>query len=272
MDAISLKQISGLPLFLDDSGRLTFGQDLCIEEILYRRVDELTAVAMTPEECQGNPETAYWMYNGVYLRSDQAALEKIPLRYELTYLPARTLGGEFIKTHGHRHYPEAKSGMQYAEICEVLYGIAHFIFKKSINDQPLVSSVFYIEAYPGEKVLFPPGLDHCTINPADSPLLFSDVIARGVKGDYSYFRKNQGAAYWEVQTASETSFIPNPRYGDVPPIVKRPVHCYPEFSITKEIPLYQAFLETYGRGWEFLLDPGLFRSTFPDLVESFSHP
>jgi oxalate decarboxylase/phosphoglucose isomerase-like protein (cupin superfamily) len=157
--------------------------------------------------------------------------------------------------------------LQYAEICEVLVGVAHFLFQLPKEPPPGVAAVFYIEAHAGEKVLFPPGLDHCTINPADTPLLFSDVVTRGVRGDYSYFKAHQGAAYWEVEGPS---FIPNPSYGDVPPIEMRSVHCYPHLSLTKEQPLYRTFVETRGKGWEFLVDPSLFWSTFPDLIKPFS--
>lgn len=267
MSSISLEKISGIPISLDQAGQLLLDADLLVEETIYRSLDELAVVAMQPETCRGIHIPAYWMFNGVCHQSDHFILSQLPLRYELTYLPARRLGSEFIKTHGHRHFPEAKSGLQYAEICEVLFGTAHFLFQLPRESPPGVAAVFYIEAHPGDKVLFPPGLDHCTINPSDAPLLFSDVVARGVRGDYSYFKEHQGAAYWEVEGPA---FIPNPHYGDVPPIEKRPVHCYPQLNLTNETPLYQAFVETQGKDWQFLTDPSLFWSTFPDLIESFS--
>ncbi len=79
--------------------------------------------------------------------------------------------------------------MDYAEVCEVLAGTAHFLFQTLDVAGPDATMAFYVEAQAGDKVLVPPGFDHCTINPGPEPLLFSDVIALGVTGIYDRFIK-----------------------------------------------------------------------------------
>ena len=267
----NLEIFGGVPISQDDVGGIIFGEDLIVDETKVRRVEELMPVVMEPAICRGNHEIAYWMYNGVYKRQDTEQLVDVPLRYELTYIPPKIIGNEFIKTLGHRHFPEKKSGLQYAEICEVIQGTAHFLFQEPETIGSGVAGVFYMEAVAGDKVVFPPGLDHCTINPSFEPLLFSDVIAFGVNADYSPFKRYQGASYYEISKNGSAIFSPNPNYERVPPIIKLPVIEYPHLNLTRGKPLYQSFLETKGDAWQFLLDPSLCWPAFPELEKAFMH-
>lgn len=264
---MNLEHISGLPLSLDEDGQIVFGPDVVVDEIKARPLNALTPVALEPDRCRGKQEAAYHMYNGVYRQSDAERLADVPLRYELTLIPPRRMGREFVKTLGHRHCPEPKSGIDYAEVCEVLIGTAHFLFQTLDveEEKPSASMAFYVEAQPGDKVLMPPGFDHCTINPGPEPLLFSDVIALGVSGIYDRFKASRGAAYLEVAEDGEPRFIPNPAYQAVPPLNKVAPKRYPELHLTDEEPLYTAFIQNRGENWPFLTDPRRFWSTFPDL-------
>ena len=264
-----LSSVSGLPMALDDAGQLVLGPGVVVEETKARQLDELAQVAMDPKTCRGSDEVAYYMYNGVYLKSDAARLAGVPLRYELTLIPPRRIGREFVKTLGHRHCPEPRSGLDYAEVCEVLAGTAHFIFQTLDVAGPDASAAFYVEARAGDKVLVPPGLDHCTINPGPGPLLFSDVIALGVTGIYDRFKATRGAAYLEVDEDG-ARFIPNPTYRGVPPLQRLEPAEYPSLRLTRAEPLYTAFVHSKGEGWTFLTNPALFWPTFPDLKVAFS--
>ena len=266
---IDLERISGVPMELDDSGQLTFDPDIVVDEFKVRLLDELTDVAMEPEVCRGSAEVAYYMYNGVFHRDDQPLLNDVPMRYELTLIPPRLMGREFVKTFGHLHSPEPKSGIDYAEVCEVLVGTAHFIFQTLDVAGPAASAAFYAEAQVGQKVLLPPGFDHCTINPGPEPLLFSDVITLGVSGIYDRFRTTRGAVYLEVANGGEPQFIVNPTYQDVPPLEKIELRDYPHLHLTTDEPLYTAFIQGRGENWPFLSDPRRFWPTFPDLEAVF---
>ena len=264
-----LEQICGLPIALDGE-QLDFGAGIVVEEHGIRLLEALEPVVLEPEHCRGIREAAYVMDNGVYRKTDADRLQDVPMRYELTLIPPRQIGREYIKTFGHRHHPEPRSGIDYAEVCEVLVGKAHFIFQTLDLSGPSAPSAFCIEATAGQKVVFPPGFDHCTINPGPEPVLFSDVIARGVSGDYSRFTATRGAAYLEVEEQGAPAFIPNPTYERVAPLQEITPVEYPHLRLTDEEPLYTAFVGTRGELWHFLTDPRLFWSTFPDLKDAFS--
>ena len=281
---LDLENLAGLPLALDDSGLLVFGAGIVIEDHGERLLDALTPVVLEPERTRGSVEVAYYMDNGVYRRADESRLAGVPMRYELTLIPPRQIGREFVKTFGHRHRPEPKSGLDWAEVCEVLVGTAHFLMQTLDLSGPDASVVYLVEAKAGQKVLLPPGFDHCTINPGPEPLLFSDVIARGVSGIYDRFVATRGAAYLEVAEGSLPPpagdlrprkprdlrhFVPNPTYRRVPPLTRVELRDYPHLGLTSQVPLYKAFIESRGQQWSFLTDPTLFYATFPDLRAIF---
>ena len=113
---------------LDEAGLLHLDPGIMVEETRTRRLDELTGVYLDQAACQGS-SAAYFMYNGVFRQADAADLAGLPVRYELTLLPDRRIGREYLKTHGHIHTREPRSGIDYPEICEVLVGKAHFFFQ-----------------------------------------------------------------------------------------------------------------------------------------------
>lgn len=260
----NFESLSGLPISLDDTGQIIFGPDVVVEETKTRLLGDLMPVAMEPDACRGRDDVAYYMYNGVYSRADAGRLEGLPLRYELTLIPARRIGSELVKTFGHLHTIEPRSGLTYAEVCEVLVGTAHFLFQTLDTSGPGASVAFYVEAKAGEKILMPPGLDHCTINPGPGPLVFSDVIALESRGVYDRFRATRGAVYFECADGGG-KFVPNPKYQTVPPLKKKLPSDYPELHLTCDEPLYTAFVQGRGENWPFLVDPSQFWPMFPDL-------
>ncbi len=264
---LDLERQSGLALALGDDGKLVFGADVVVEEHRERLLDALTPVALDPEACRGSQTVAYYMDNGVYRRQDAARLARVPIRYELTLLPAGRMGREYLKTHGHLHSADPRTGLTWAEVCEVVLGTAHFLFQTLDPAGPNAGKAWVVEARAGQKVIFPPDLDHLTINPGPGPLLFSDVIALGVSGDYERFRRSHGAAYVEVEQGGRPEWLANPAYRSVPPLVRVEPRDYPALGLTSGEPLYTAFVCTRGEGWGFLTDPGRFAEAFPELAE-----
>jgi glucose-6-phosphate isomerase len=265
----SLERLSGLPIALDDKGRLVFGEDVVVEDHGERLLGALEGVLLEPDRVRDRGEVAYYMDNGVYLRQHAERLAGVPMRYELTLIPPRRVGREYIKTHGHRHLPDPRTGLEPPEICEVLLGTAHFLFQTLDPAGPSATFALCVEVGPGQKVVFPPGFDHCTINPGPEPVLFSDVVALGVRGDYSRFVAARGAAYLEVEEGGRPVFIPNPAYRALPPLRWAQARQYPALRLTDDVPLYTAFVEGRGAGWEFLNDPRAFWEQFPELKADF---
>jgi glucose-6-phosphate isomerase, archaeal len=266
---LDLSERSGLPISLDDRGLLVFDSDIVVEDHGERPVTALAPVALEPDQATGSTEVGYYMDNGVYHRRDAERLAGVPMRYELTLIPPRRIGREYIKTFGHRHSPEPKSGLDWAEVCEVLVGTAHFLLQTLDLSGPSASVAYLIEARAGQKVLLPPGYDHCTINPGPEPLLFSDVIARGVSGIYDRFVATRGAVYVEVAEGGQPRLIPNPSYRGAPPLVRVGLKDYPGLDLTSDVPLYTAFVRNRGQNWPFLGDPSRFLPMFPDLEATF---
>lgn len=265
-DVVDLTAITGLPLKLLDNGQLEFGPQVEVAEFSARPVRDLASVALDSAACEAVPgeEVAYYMYNGVSLRADRAQVEGWGMRYELTSIPARTIDREFIKTLGHRHNAALGSGLTYAEVCEVLHGVAHFFFQKRGARPGETDLACYVEVKAREKILMPPDLLHLTINPGLETLVFSDVISLGVYGIYEDFRRTSGAAYLEVQGDGAPGFIPNPNYTYVPALRRLAVQDYPEVGLRRGVPLYRAFLER-GAQWHFITHPDRFWSTFPEM-------
>jgi len=255
---MDLHSISGVPMHLAEDGKLEFEPDVVIEETKVRLLDELTPVFLDQATCRNSKTVAYYMFNGVYCKKDQNLLADVPMRYELTLFPDLRVGREYVKTLGHIHMPEPKSRIDYPEICEVLIGTAHFFFQKFDRTGWGATEAFYIEVKAGEKILIEPGYDHLTINPGPGPMLFSDVIALGVSGNYQRFKVAGGAAYLEVEEQGRPIFVPNPKYHGVPDLKKYAASEYPELDLTRTKPLYTSFVETRGRKWPFLNDPRLF--------------
>ena len=261
---VNLSAISGLPIALDGE-RLTFADDVVVDEVKVRRLEELAPVAMTPAACLGQVDVAYWMYNGIVQRKDRRTLDGSPLRYELTLVPPRLIGSEYIKTHGHLHGIDDDSGLTYPEVCEVLAGTAHFLFQTLDLAGPDASVAFLVEAQVGDKVLIAPGLDHVLINPGPGLLLVADVIATGMPSSYDRFRATQGAAYYEVRKDGAPHIVPNPAYRRAAPLRRLAPADYADLYLSAAEPLYTALVRSQGVAWPFLVDPSQFWPMFPEI-------
>ena len=266
---LDLSALSGLPMQLDDAGQLHFEPDVEIEETRVRLLEELEPVALDPASCQANRAAAYYMWNGVRRREDAGRLAGLPLRYELTLLPPLRLGRECAKTFGHIHNAEPHSGRTYPEICEVLTGVAHFLFQTLDPRGPSADCALCVEVRAGQKLIFPSGLDHLTINAGTEPVLFSDVVALASRGLYDRFRATRGACYLLVDDGAGPHYVANPTYRAVPPLERLQARDYPEIALTTGRPLYTAFVQGRGEGWRFLTEPDCIELDLHSLQAAF---
>jgi glucose-6-phosphate isomerase, archaeal len=265
---MDMNATSGLPIQLDGSGKLHLDPDVIVDEYKTRVLDELTPVYLDQQACHGS-QVAYEMFNGVYAGKHREILQGLPVRYELTLFPEMKVGPEYVKTLGHIHLPDLRSGIDHPEICEVITGRAHFFFMKLNPDGASAAEAFFVEVCAGEKIIIPPGYEHLTINPGPGPMLFSDVVSVQVGGNYERMKSARGAAYLEVERNGLPIFIPNPQYHSVPPLLRVEVRDFPALGLTSHKPLYSVFVETRGADWEFLWRPELYQAIFPDLNAIF---
>ena len=268
---LDLERVAGFPMVLGDNGLLAFGAGVTVEVQKVRLFDELAPVAMQPEVCRGWKDVAYYMHDHIYRDLDLPRLSPMRYRYELTYLPPRLMGREFVKTHGHRHAAEPNTGIDFIEVTEVLLGRAHFVLNTLDPSGPTASKAFYVEIGAGEKIVIPPGFYHVFTNPGPGPLIFGEVIPRSMsmRSDYDRLRTSRGMAYYNIDEGGKPVFVPNPAYKEVPPLRKVELREYPEFDLTRKEPLYTAYVRTRAERWPFLLDPREFWTCFPEWAAAF---
>ena len=81
----------------------------------------------------------YFMYRGLK--------RKKGLRYDITIIPSRMLGKEFVKTKGHEHLGK------FGEIYIILEGEAIYLIQKRENDE--IKDVYAVKAKKGEAAIIP---------------------------------------------------------------------------------------------------------------------
>ncbi len=131
----------------------------------------------------------YYMYRNVFKQND--------IRFDITVIPPGNVGGEFPKTHGHRH-PNSDDGIAYPEVYQILHGNAIFILQK--NNRSKMIDVIVVEATAREVVLIPPEYGHVTINSGKEVLILSNLVYDKFDSNYNEYKKNKGAAYYYMQT------------------------------------------------------------------------
>ena len=133
----------------------------------------------------------YYMYRDLYLsRNDKGKLLEQGLRYDITIMPPRMLGKEYIKTAGHFHPSAPGALITYPELYEVLEGEAIYLLQKKD-----LSDVIAIYAVEGDKIIVPPDYGHITINRSNKTLKMSNFVARNFTSIYEPYKQNGGGAY-----------------------------------------------------------------------------
>lgn len=134
----------------------------------------------------------YYMYRDLFLsRSDEKRLIEQGLRYDITIIPPRMLGREYIKTAGHYHPLVPGGSITYPELYEVLEGEALYLMQK--RD---LSDILVVNASAGDKVLVPPNYGHITINRSNKTLKMANFVARNFSSLYDPIKDRAGGAYF----------------------------------------------------------------------------
>ncbi|MDY6788897.1 MAG: glucose-6-phosphate isomerase family protein [Candidatus Nanohaloarchaea archaeon] len=154
----------------------------------------------------------YFMYRDLYLERDRKAIRSQDVRYDITVIPPARLGDEYVKTKGHYH-ENARKGLSYPEIYEVIQGEAHYLMQKKEDNK--IKDVIVVKAEAGDKVLIPPNYGHITINPSDETLVMANWVSTRFDSIYADIMDKQGGVYYETISRG---FITNPNYVLAPPI------------------------------------------------------
>lgn len=263
VSAKSLAEWGGIPIAWNAAhDEIEFDSGLTVKEARSRLRGQLRPVL--PDVAAAEPADAiqYWIYNGISLPQHAEAFARMGIQYELTLLYPTPLGDECSKTLGHIHAYRVGSTLNDAEVCEVIWGEAIFLFQTLEVEAKSASFCYAVHAAQGDKVVFPPNTHHLTINPRNEPLLFSDLLNVQTRGDYAGLSAMGGAAYHYTKTG----WRPNPRYSHTAPLHFFEAEDFPTPHLRRDVPLY-SLIEHAPDSLGWLTDPGLFGQVFPGLVE-----
>jgi len=238
---------------------LKFGERTFLPKV--RKLEELKEVVFDKSFLKhANMDMdVYFMFREVSKgKEDEKRIKDKGLRYDITIIPPKKLGLEFVKTAGHYHPFLPGSKITYPEVYEVLEGEAHYLLQHMEKEGATekITDVVVVKAKKGDKVIIPPNYGHVTINPTEVVLKMANWVASAFSSIYEPMRRRGGAAYFELTNGE---FVKNERYEEVPDIrflkpsdVEREVG----LSLSKEVEIYELIKEP--EKLAFLTDPNLF--------------
>ncbi len=175
-----------------------------------RRLYDMKKVIYDKEWLKTAPNfKLYYMYREVK--------EKDGLKYNITIIPPRMLGKEFVKTKGHYHIGK------YGELYIVLKGKAIYLLQKEKNGK--IEDVYYVKAKKGDYIIIPPDYGHITINPSLEELKMADWSSKKCKSDYKSIERKKGGCYYYTKSG----WVKNKNYKKVPKLkFKKPKKTFPK--------------------------------------------
>ncbi len=227
---------------------LEFGAVTREPEIRY--AENMSEVIQDREWLEDNLKAKlYYMYRNLWKEGDKEKIEENGLRYDITVIPGREMGNEFVKTKGHYH-PEVVPGTSYPEIYEVMEGEAHYLLQKRASEG-ILEDIFLMEVEEGEKAIIPPNYGHITINPnPQRTLKMSNWVDRSFDSIYEDILELEGGGYFEL---SDGEFVKNENYEKVPELRRVGPSEIPELGIESGRDMYE--LIENPENLEFLTKP-----------------
>jgi len=126
----------------------------------------------------------YYMYRGVK--------KDCELRYDITVIPPKKLGKEFVKTKGNCN---SKS---FPELYTVLKGKAIFLMQKTKGK--MIKDVFAVKAAKENWIIVPPEYYVISINPSNSILKLGNWVSEKNKNIYKDIEIMHGACYFYTKS------------------------------------------------------------------------
>jgi len=190
--------------------KLKFGKFEYEAEV--RRGEELRDVLRDPQTICEDFD-AYYIFRDVYEdEEDRESAKRAGVRYDITIIPSRIIGEEYIKTYGHYH--PKMNAHTYPELYQVLEGEAIFLLQLPYpEDRRKIADALAIRASSGDVVLVPPDYGHVTINPSNSVLKLANLVARDFSSVYDDYKRMRGACYYFLTPGR---WVTNPNYLKVP--------------------------------------------------------
>lgn len=142
----------------------------------------------------------YYVYRGIERKNG--------LSYDITIIPPKMLGQEFVKTKGHQHLCK--------ETYKVLEGEGIFLIQKTKEKE--IEDVYLIKAKKDDKITIPPNYDHTVINSTNQELKLGNWISEDCQNNYSLLEKMEGACYFYTKgpAKGKVNWVKNKNYKKVP--------------------------------------------------------
>lgn len=179
-----------------------------------RKLSDMRKVLADQDFAKSSPDAElYFMNRGIE--------EKDGLRYDITTIPVKMIGSEFVKTKGHYHVGK------FQEIYTVLEGEAIYLLqKRKERTEDEIEDVYAVTVKSGQAAIMPPSYGHVTINPSETEdLKMANWVSKNCQSDYSSYVNLQGACYYYTKNG----WIKNPNYKSVPELrFEEPLQSLPE--------------------------------------------
>ncbi len=140
----------------------------------------------------------YYMYRGVKAKNG--------LRYDITVIPPKILGKEFVKTKGNRN------SNNFPELYTVLKGKAILFTQKRTGK--IVKDVAVFKLKRGDWVIISPEDDVVTINPTKKLLKTANWVSEKNENLYKELEVMRGGCYYYTKSG----WIKNQKYVKIPPL------------------------------------------------------
>ena len=155
-----------------------------------------------------NDFPVYYMYRSIK--------KKDGLRYDITVIPPRMLGKEFVRTKGNRNCK------LFQELYTVLSGEAIFLMQEAKGE--IVKDVLVVKAKKGDWAIVPPKYAVVMINPYKDTLKTGNWVSEENKNIYEELEKMGGACYYYTKSG----WIKNRNYKKIPKLrVEKPLKKLP---------------------------------------------
>ncbi|MEK7503496.1 MAG: glucose-6-phosphate isomerase family protein [Patescibacteria group bacterium] len=162
-----------------------------------RFLDDIKEVLYDKKWAKTAPNSElYYMYRGIKKRGG--------LRYDITIIPPRMLGKEFVKTRGNRNSDN------FPELYTVLAGKAFFLMQGWRNK--IKRDVIAAQMKKGEWIIVPANYYVVAINPSKKILKLGNWVAQKNKNIYKEMEEKRGASYYYTKSG----WIKNKNYESVP--------------------------------------------------------
>lgn len=259
MNPISLQDSSGLPIQLS-AERILMQPGISTPEYQEKHYQDWKE--FFKEEPIDKEMTLYYIYRNVHLLIHQEFFTQKGLRYDITHLPATTVGKEALHTAGHIHKPSTH-GVPFPECYQVLYGTGIFLLQ---NNQ--THRVYTATLTQGEHIIIPGNAAHITIN-ADphTPLVIANIFTNTPNAsDYTPIQQHNGAAWVPYIKEEGVVFEKNDTYTDTYTLQQATVHTT-AFNLTKD-PIYTQYIQ-HPETFDFLSSPEKYTQQL-DIAHLFS--